>query len=60
FMFAFQIIENIAMTLGRMPVTGITLPFFSYGSTSIMSSMIAIGIAESIYIRRKKGTFFNS
>lgn len=60
FMFAFQIIENIAMTLGRMPVTGITLPFFSYGSTSIVSSMIAIGIVESIYIRRKKGTFFNS
>ncbi len=60
FMFAFQIIENIAMTLGRMPVTGITLPFFSYGSTSIISSMIAIGIAESIYIRRKKGTFFNN
>jgi len=60
FMFAFQIIENIAMTLGVMPVTGITLPFFSYGSTSIVSSLIAIGIAESIYIRRKKGTFFNA
>lgn len=60
FMFAFQIIENIAMTLGRMPVTGITLPFFSYGSTSIVSSMLAIGIVESIYIRRKKGTFFNA
>lgn len=59
FMFAFQIIENIAMTLGFMPVTGITLPFFSYGSTSIMSSMIAVGIAESIYIRRKKSTFFS-
>lgn len=59
FMFGFQIIENIAMTLGKMPVTGITLPFFSYGSTSIVSSLLAIGIAESIYIRRKKGTFFN-
>ena len=60
FMFAFQIVENIAMTMGKMPVTGITLPFFSYGSTSIVSSMIAVGIVESIYIRRKKGTFFNS
>jgi len=59
FMFAFQIIENIAMTLGFMPVTGITLPFFSYGSTSIVSSLIAVGIAESIYIRRKKSTFFS-
>lgn len=60
FMFAFQIVENIAMTMGKMPVTGITLPFFSYGSTSVVSSLIAIGIAESIYIRRKKGTFFNN
>lgn len=60
FMFGFLIIENIAMTMGKMPVTGITLPFFSYGSTSLISSMIAIGIAESIYIRRKKGTFFNT
>lgn len=58
FMFAFQIIENIAMTMGKMPVTGITLPFFSYGATSIVTNMIAIGIVESIYIRRKKGTFF--
>ena len=60
FMFAFQIVENIAMTMGKLPVTGITLPFFSYGSTSVVSSLIAIGIAESIYIRRKKGTFFNN
>lgn len=59
FMFAFQIIENIAMTMGKMPVTGITLPFFSYGSTSLVTSMIALGIAESIYIRRKKGTFIS-
>ena len=58
FMFAFQIIENIAMTMGKMPVTGITLPFFSYGATSIVTNMIAIGIVEAIYIRRKKGTFF--
>jgi len=57
FMFAFQIIENIGMTMGVMPVTGITLPFFSYGASSIVTSMIAIGLVETIYIRRKKGTF---
>lgn len=57
FMFAFQIIENIGMTMGVMPVTGITLPFFSYGASSIVTSMIAIGLAQSIYIRRKKNTF---
>lgn len=59
FMFSFQIIENLAMTMGKLPVTGITLPFFSYGSTSLVTSMIAIGLVESIYIRRKKGTFTN-
>jgi rod shape determining protein RodA len=57
FMFAFQIIENIGMTMGAMPVTGITLPFFSYGASSIVTSMIALGLAESIYVRRKKSTF---
>lgn len=57
FMFAFQIIENIGMTMGVMPVTGITLPFFSYGASSIVTSMIAIGLVETIYVRRKKGTF---
>lgn len=57
FMFAFQIFENIAMTMGQMPVTGITLPFFSYGSTSLVSSLMAVGIIQSIYIRRKKTRF---
>lgn len=57
FMFAFQIIENIGMTMGVMPVTGITLPFFSYGASSIVTSMIAIGLVQTIYVRRKKGTF---
>lgn len=57
FMFAFQIIENIGMTMGVMPVTGITLPFFSYGASSIVTSMIALGLTESIYVRRKKSTF---
>ncbi|MBM7560754.1 FtsW/RodA/SpoVE family cell cycle protein [Fusibacter tunisiensis] len=57
FMFAFQIIENIAMTMGKLPVTGITLPFFSYGATAVLTSMLAIGLVETIYLRRQKGTF---
>lgn len=57
FMFLFQIVENIAMTMGAMPVTGITLPFFSYGATSVLSGLIAVGVVESIYIRRKRMTF---
>ena len=49
-MFGFQIFENIAMTMGIMPVTGITLPFISYGGSSILASMAAVGIVNSIYI----------
>lgn len=57
FMFAFQIIENIGMTIGLMPVTGITLPFLSYGGSSVMTSMIAVGLALNIYMRRKRSSF---
>lgn len=54
FMFAFQIIENIGMTIGLMPVTGITLPFLSYGGSSIVTNMIAIGLTFSVYSRRMR------
>lgn len=43
-MFFFQIFENIGMTTGIMPVTGITLPFISYGGTSVIANMTALGI----------------
>ncbi len=54
FMFAFQVIENIGMTIGVMPVTGVTLPFLSYGGSSIMISMMGIGLAMNVHIRRKR------
>lgn len=47
-MFVFQIFENIAMTMGMMPVTGITLPFVSYGGSSVLSSMISLGFIMSV------------
>lgn len=47
-MFIFQIFENIAMTMGIMPVTGITLPFMSLGGSSILSNMIAIAMVVNI------------
>lgn len=53
----FQIFVNIGMNLGIMPVTGIPLPFVSYGGSSILTNMAAIGILESIYLRHKKITF---
>ncbi|WP_312354169.1 rod shape-determining protein RodA [Aminipila sp.] len=52
-MFGFQIFENIAMTMGLMPVTGITLPFISYGGSSVLSNMIALGLILNVGIRSK-------
>ncbi len=57
FMFTFQIVENIGMTMGVMPVTGITLPFLSYGGSSVVTNMMAIGLVETIYARRKRLSF---
>lgn len=47
-MFAFQIFENIAMNMGIMPVTGLPLPILSYGGTSMLTSIISIGIVLNI------------
>lgn len=52
-MFFFQIFENIAMTMGLMPVTGITLPFMSYGGSAMISAMMGMGLLLSISTRQK-------
>ena len=52
-MFLFQIFENIAMTMGLMPVTGITLPFLSGGGTSVIASMISVGMILNVGINSK-------
>ena len=52
-MLLFQVFENIAMTMGFMPVTGITLPFVSGGGTSVLASMISMGVVLNIGIRSK-------
>lgn len=52
-MFFFQAFENIAMTMGLMPVTGITLPFMSYGGSSMVSSWIGVGLLLSVSCRQK-------
>lgn len=56
-MFGFQIFENIAMTMGIMPVTGITLPFISYGGSSTLACMMATGLALSVGMRSKQINF---
>lgn len=47
-MFLYQIFENIGMFIGLMPLTGITLPFISYGGTSLVISMASLGVAMSV------------
>ena len=56
-MFGFQIFENIGMTMGVMPVTGITLPFLSAGGSSIVANMIAIGMIVGVGVRSKIRTY---
>ena len=51
-MLIFQSFENIGMCIGIMPCTGIPLPFFSYGGSSILTNFISMGIALSIIRRR--------
>jgi rod shape determining protein RodA len=57
-MFAFQIFENIGMNILIMPLTGITLPFISYGGTSLVANFMMVGIVLSVAIRRRKLRFF--
>lgn len=52
FMFIAHIFENVAMTMGVMPVTGIPAPFLSYGGSSMLANMMAIGLVECVVIRR--------
>ena len=49
----FQVFENIGMTLGIMPIAGLPLPFVSYGGTAMFANLAAVGILQSIYLRRR-------
>ncbi|KEH90371.1 rod shape-determining protein RodA [Clostridium novyi] len=55
--FLFSILQNIGMTIGLMPITGITLPLMSYGGSSILSNCMSIGLVLNIGMRRKKINF---
>jgi rod shape determining protein RodA len=56
-MFAYQIIQNIGMTVAAIPVTGVTLPFVSYGGSSLMTSLANVGLVLNVGMRRKKINF---
>ncbi|KRF32218.1 cell division protein FtsW [Paenibacillus sp. Soil787] len=53
-MFTLQIFENIAMHTGLMPLTGIALPFVSYGGSSLMTNMLSMGLVLSVMIHQSK------
>jgi len=56
-MFACHIFINVGMVLGIMPVTGLPLPFVSYGGSNLLTNMIAIGLLLNICMRRHKLQF---
>ena len=53
-MLVFQQIQNISMTIGLLPITGITLPFVSYGGSSLLSYMIIVGIILNISMEKTR------
>ena len=56
-MWLFHIFENIGMCIGLMPITGIPLPFVSYGGSSMLTNMVGVGLILSVNIRGKKIVF---
>jgi rod shape determining protein RodA len=51
--FAFQTFENIGMTLGLMPMTGVPLPFMSYGGSSMFANLIGFGLLQNVHARHR-------
>ena len=53
-MWTFQILENVGMCIGIMPITGIPLPFVSYGSSSMVVQLGSVGVVQSVWRHRTK------
>jgi rod shape determining protein RodA len=51
-MFVFQVFQNVGMTMGIMPITGIPLPFMSYGGSSTLMAFVAMGLVLNVHMRR--------
>ena len=55
--FLFHMLENIGMTVGLLPITGVPLPFVSYGGSSLLTSLANLGLVLNVGMRRKKINF---
>jgi rod shape determining protein RodA len=53
-MLMFQVFVNVGMTIGIMPITGIPLPLVSYGGSSVITTLMAIGVLQSIHARARE------
>jgi rod shape determining protein RodA len=52
-MLMFQVFVNVGMTIGIMPITGVTLPLMSYGGSSVIATLLGIGLLQSIYVQAR-------
>ncbi|MDN4594846.1 rod shape-determining protein RodA [Polycladomyces subterraneus] len=57
-MLVFQVFQNIGMTIGLMPVTGLPLPFISYGGSSLLTQMVAVGLVLNVGMQQKREFLF--
>ena len=53
-MYLFHIVENICMVLGLLPVTGIPLPFMSYGGSNMLTNMMGLGLVMNVVMRDRQ------
>lgn len=51
-MWSFQVLENVGMCIGIMPITGIPLPFVSFGSSSMITQLASMGLVQSVWLHR--------
>jgi len=59
-MLFFHVLVNIGMTVGIMPITGIPLPFVSYGGSAMLTDFIALGILLNIYSQKDRDVLGNA
>jgi rod shape determining protein RodA len=52
-MLMFQVFVNVGMTIGIMPITGVTLPLMSYGGSSVIAILLAVGLLQSVYVQAR-------